>query len=73
MALSVNAFFLKGIYSDLNAVKLQMTAIYSDSKHTNHEIERLDIEINKLRNKAHEDGNLLQVLIIKVELLSKNV
>jgi len=67
LALAVNAFFLKGIYTDLNDVKLKMTSIYSDSKHTSHEIERLDKELGRLRKKSHEDSNLIQVLITKLE------
>ena len=64
LALGINAFFLKGIYSELNGVKIKMTEIYTDSTHANKEI---DI----LRDKYHNLVNEVQTLKLKLEKHTK--
>lgn len=45
IALSINAFFLKGIYSDLNDVKIQIAKIFARSEAKEKRI--TDLEVNQ--------------------------
>lgn len=49
LALSINAFFLKGIYTDLNDVKIKMAQIFENAKNKDKRISALEDDIKELR------------------------
>jgi len=46
---SINAFFLKGIYNELNQVKINMVQIATESNAKEYRIQRLESEALKFR------------------------
>ena len=49
LALSINAFFLKGIYTDLNDVKIKMAQIFENAKNKDKRISAIEDDIKELR------------------------
>lgn len=72
-ALAINAFFLKGIYSELNDVKIQMASMISNADHLHVEIARVNTEaqneIEYLRKKSHGFANQFQIIMLEIERL----
>jgi peptidoglycan hydrolase CwlO-like protein len=60
--LSVNAYFLKGILSELSELKVTAATLLSDNMHTEKEIERIDEEITRMREKIHDLSNVVAKL-----------
>lgn len=66
LALSINAFFLRGIFYDLNEVKVKLAQIMENSKAKELRIEKLeakiellDKEVERVRERIHTlDGSL---------------
>ena len=75
VALSINAFFLKGIYSELNIVKIQIASIISGSDFIRKEIERVERESQNEhlmhRKKHHEIANEIMSIKLKIQRLEK--
>lgn len=75
LALSINAFFLKSIYSEVNYVKIQIASLIAGIEHIHAEITRVEKysveEIKALRTKHHTMANALQALLLEVERLKK--
>lgn len=76
LGISINAFFLKGIYSELNAVKIQMATILSNAAHTENEMNRMEehyeAEIQRLRDRIHTINNHLQKNELRLSRLEDN-
>ena len=64
VGLTINAFFLRGIYSEVNAVKVTMAEIFADTKHSKE-------EIDNLRERYHNLVNELQTVKLQIEKLSR--
>jgi len=75
VALSINAFFLKGIYSELNVVKIQIASIISGSDFIKKEIDRIERESHEEhllhRKKYHEVANEMMAMKIRLERLER--
>lgn len=75
LGISINAFFLKGIYSQINDVNVRMSGLISNAEHTNHEIERIEKsnseEILRMREKIHNINNILQKQSLEIERLKR--
>lgn len=49
LGLTVNAFFLRGIFADLGAVKVNIAEIFENSKNKDSRIDALEAEIKELK------------------------
>lgn len=56
IALGINAYFLKGIYSEVNDVKIKMTEIFVESKHSREEIDLLRDRYHKILNEVQKNS-----------------
>lgn len=54
LGLGINAFFLKGIYTDLNDVKVEIAKIFAGSKDKDRRIAELEENEKDLYNKVNE-------------------
>ncbi len=54
IALSVNAFFLKGIYEDLNALKVIITETVVNAANREKRLTTTEIEVKELHSKFHD-------------------
>lgn len=71
LALGVNAFFLRGIYQDLNDVRINVASIITDDKSKEKRIDALEKEADKMREKFHAMNTELHQL--KSVALLKNM
>lgn len=62
LALSINAFFLRGIFKDLNAVKITLAEIITGSKDKQKRLEKTEKEIETIREKFHALNNEIHQL-----------
>ena len=53
VGLGINAFFLRGIFLDLNAVKVSQAIIIANSESKEKRIAEVEKEVKDLRNKYH--------------------
>jgi len=60
ITLGINAFFLRGIFLDLNAVKIHMAKISAESDSKDRQIQEMREDIKDLYSKSHRHSNMLQ-------------
>lgn len=60
ITLAINAFFLRGIFQDLNDVKVHIAEIHADSVHRKEDIKRIESDITSIMDKLHKHSNMLQ-------------
>lgn len=77
LALAINAFFLKGIYTELNSVKVEIAGMISNVDHIQAEITRVNnsahAEIAYLKNKSHTLANQLQSILLEIDRLKQTI
>lgn len=49
ISLSINAFFLRGIFLDLNDVKVRIASIFENSKNKDKRLDKLEDEIKEIK------------------------
>lgn len=54
VALAINAFFLKGIYNDLNSVKINIAKIFENSKSKERRISELEANEREIFKRLNE-------------------
>lgn len=63
VALSINAFFLRGIFMDLNAVKIEIAKITTLSSSDREKINELEKDLKDLKERMHKiEGGQSQLL-----------
>jgi hypothetical protein len=61
--MSVNGWFLRGIYSDMQFVKIELAKLITGHDNTKETSDRNTIEINRLRERLHKiEGMEVQIL-----------
>jgi len=62
LMLAVNAFFLRGIYQDLNDVRIQIATIFENSNNKETRLIAVEKEVAALREKFHDVNTELHQL-----------
>jgi len=66
LALGINAFFLRGIFQDLNSVKVSLATSIANSSSIQSDVKRLEAEHEKLRIVSHNTNNALAKLEVQM-------
>jgi peptidoglycan hydrolase CwlO-like protein len=74
--LTVNGFFLKGIFDDLNDVKLKLAEMIAETVHNKKELDKLEAELNdevlRLRDRQQEQEARINSLEHKIDRILKD-
>lgn len=73
IALSINAFFLRGIFYDLNEVKVKLAHIMENSKAKELRIEKLEAKVELLDKEVGQARERIHTLDGSVETITKHL
>lgn len=71
LALGVNGFFLRGIYQDLNDLKVTVATWITGAKANKEELDELKEEYHKFRKRFHDQNNKIQDLVTRITVLER--
>lgn len=71
VALSINGYFLRGIYKDLNEVKIDLAKMIENSESKEFRIKELEKEHHSMRKKFHDVNNKIAALSLEIEKVKK--